>query len=639
MQTSDLLKVNRERILSQWEMEVRAKLPAASHENKSALRDSLPEFIEDISDALMFGIESLKKEILRVAHKHGSERANLSDYTIEEALEEFNILRRIIFQVLEEHGILTQRERDTIYEVINFGFAKAGTEFARAQLKKEEEARALAQRNLEEKISLERKLRLITDIQPTMISYVDKDLRYQFVNDAYVSVFNKKREDLIGNSVEKVLGREAWMEVKPYLEKALKGEDTVYIKLLHYATGQRYMKVHYRPSFDKNNEVNGIFVSCLDLTEQMQTMEALKKSEEEFRTLSNAIPQLAWTAYPDGSIYWFNSRWYEFTGSTPEESLGWHWEKFIHPDFTSIVREKYLKMFNSGSGGEEIYPIRARTGEYRWFLSRAIPVKNRFGIITKWFGTDTDVTDQKKISDELQKEQGLRDRLIYTLSHDLRTPLTAAKMAGQLIKRKAGDADFTLKQSDRIINNINRADLMIQDLLDASRLKAGQLMKPDIHVTDISVLISMALEDLKTIYGDRFVFNSTYGKKICTWPEGIRRIIENLSTNAIKYGDHQQKVLINLREIDDYVEIVVRNFGKPIERSINLFDEFQRTSSAEKSGKKGWGIGLTIVKGVIESIGGEVRIIRHKDGTSFQLILPKDSRNKVPTNLPENKHH
>lgn len=639
MQTSDLLKVNREKILSRWELEVRAKLPAASHENKSALRDSLPEFIEDIGKALIFGIDSFKKEIVRVAHKHGSERANLSDYTIEEALEEFNILRRVIFQVLEEKAVLTQNERDIIYEVINYGFAKAGTEFSRAQLKKEEEARALAQRSLDEKITLEKKLRQITDIQPTMISFVSKDLRYQFVNDAYVSVFKRSREDIIGHTMEEVLGKKAWLEVKPYFEKALKGEDTVYLKLLHYSTGPRYMKVHYRPSYDKHNSLNGVFVSCLDLTEQMQTMEALKKSEEEFRTLSNAIPQLAWTAYPDGSTYWFNSRWYEFTGATPDDSLGWHWENFIHPDFVTTVRQKYLKMFSSGSSGEEIFPLRSKSGEYRWFLSKAIPVRNRFGIITKWFGTNTDVTEQKKIADELQKEQGLRERLVYTLSHDLRTPLTAAKMAGQLIKRRSGESESVTKQAERIINNINRADLMIQDLLDASRLKAGQLMKPDIQPTDITVLIGMALDDLNTIHGDRFIFNSTYSKKICTWPEGIRRIIENLCSNAIKYGDHERKVLINLKEMDDYVEVVVRNFGRPIEKGVNLFDEFQRTESAEKSGKRGWGIGLTIVKGVIESVGGAVRIIRHNDGTSFQLILPKDSRNKVPTNMPEDKHH
>ena len=513
MQSSDLLQINRERILSQWEKEVRAKLSAATHENKSALRDSLPEFIDDIGKALTFGIGKVKQDLLGIAHKHGAERANLFDYTIEEALEEFNILRKVIFTILEENGPLSRRDRDIIYDVINIGFAKAGTEFANKQLMKEEEARKLADQRLIEIKKSEKKLHLITDIQPTLISYVDTNLRYRFVNHTYEKLLGKKRKDILGTTLKESLGEEAWVEIEPYIRQALNGEDAVFTKQINYDSGSRYVKVHYRPSFDDQKKVEGIYVSVMDITEQMETLESL------------------------------------------------------------------------------------------------------------------------------HQEQALRDRLIHSLSHDLRTPLTAAKMAAQLMTRKLQDTEATLKQSERIISNIDRADKMIQDLLDASRIKAGQLMKPTIQKFDLEEVVNKSLEDLVMIYGERFDLFSEASIEVYSWDQGIMRILDNLCSNAIKYGDPTKNVNVKLKKENSCFVITIHNYGKPIEKDFNLFDEFQRASSAEDSGKKGWGIGLTIVRGISESIGGDVRLKRHQDGTTFEVYLPIDSRGKIPTNTLSSRQH
>jgi K+-sensing histidine kinase KdpD len=244
-----------------------------------------------------------------------------------------------------------------------------------------------------------------------------------------------------------------------------------------------------------------------------------------------------------------------------------------------------------------------------------------------------DITDQMEILEDLHEEQALRDKLIHSLSHDLRTPLTAAKMAAQLMKRNATNHEATLKQSERIIVNIDRADKMIQDLLDASRIKAGQLMKPTIEKIIPEEVILRSLENLKTIHGERFHFSCQKGIEVFSWEQGLMRILDNLCSNAIKYGDPQANIDIDLKTEKDYFVLAVHNFGIPIEHNINFFDEFQRATSAEESGKKGWGIGLPIVKGISESIGGEVQIKRHEDGTTFEVFLPIDSRDKIPTNI------
>ncbi|MFP5385543.1 MAG: PAS domain-containing protein [Bacteriovoracia bacterium] len=767
MQTSELLKVSREKILHEWEEEVRRDLPSAKHENRSALRDSLPQFIDQLASTLIQTKQGKKRELTTVAQRHGAERANLSSYSIEEALKEYDILRKVIFRILEQNGPLSQAERDTIYDAIYLGLASAGTEFSKTQLRNEEYARELANKRLQEKIRIEerfllaleasefgiweyqhetqeiiltkeearlyelpedqeiyhvenllakihpedknkvmknlcsdvpssesftldfrlllsggrtrwittkgkaicneqgrviknigidkditdrkedehllekstQKLRLITDIQPSLISFVDKDLKYRFVNDSYEKALKIKRRDLLGKHMKDSLGFRAWNEIKPYVERVLRGEDVTYEKVIHYDTGPRYIKAHYRPSFDESHNIEGFYVSVLDLTEQMNILQALRKSEEEFRTLSNAIPQLAWMAHPNGSIYWFNSRWYDYTGSSNDDSMGWRWQKFHHPEYLENAVNFYKEKVQEGKTWEDIFPLKGKNGQYRWFLSRAIPIRDQSGKILKWFGTNTDVTEQKKINDQLQKEQSLRDRLIYTLSHDLRTPLTAAKMAAQLIQRKSDHAEAVSKQSERIIKNINRADQMIQDLLDASRVKAGQLIKPDLHPFEAREALTSTVENLRTIYGDRFKVRGKEKIEVFSWAQGIMRIVENLCTNAVKYGASDKEIEITLDDEEDHFTFSVHNYGDPIENGLNVFEEFQRSDNAEQSSKRGWGIGLTIVKGITESLGGDVTFQRHEDGTTFTVILPKDSRNKTPTHLFNEKQH
>jgi PAS domain S-box-containing protein len=120
----------------------------------------------------------------------------------------------------------------------------------------------------------------------------------------------------------------------------------------------------------------------------------LQESESQFRTLANSIPQLAWMANPDGTVFWYNQRWYEYTGQTLEEAQGWGWTAVHHQDHRERVMQGVHRCWQTGETYADTYPLRRHDGEYRWFLSRAVPIRDSNGEIVRWFGTGTDISEQ-----------------------------------------------------------------------------------------------------------------------------------------------------------------------------------------------------------------------------------------------------
>lgn len=483
-------------------------------------------------------------------------------------------------------------------------------------------------------------LRRITDIQPTLISYVDTEQRYKFVNQTYREWFKIQDSDINGKTIKEIIGESAYQKIQPYLEKSLKGERQEIENWIPYKTGSKYVNIIYEPDVSPSGKTLGVFISVLDMTDSRMLMKNLKTSEQQFASLANSIPQLAWMADPDGSIYWYNQRWYEYTGCTRNEMLGWGWKKVHHPDYMEAVIEKYTRKFQKGEIWEDTFPLKSADGKWRWFLSRAMPIKNSEGQIVRWFGTNTDITEQKELLDSLHEEQILRDKFVSTLTHDLRTPLTAAKISAQLIKKKSED-DKISNFAFKAVESLNRADKMIQDLLDASKIRAGKGIITDFQEIDLIEVTEKTLEDLATIHGDRFKLNGPKNLQVKLSPEGMRRILENLCSNAIKYGSTYDPILVTIVAGHENLCICVQNKGNPL---INvdkrkLFEPFQQGTASQIAGKIGWGIGLTIVKGVAEAHGGKVEVESDEEWTTFKVIVPLDARQTKTTSASESDHH
>lgn len=140
-----------------------------------------------------------------------------------------------------------------------------------------------------------------------------------------------------------------------------------------------------------------------------ETQERLHNSEVQFRTMANSIPQLAWMADADGNIYWYNQRWYDYTGTTEAEVIEWGWQKVHHPDHVERVVRQIRESFAAGEPWEDTFPLRSQSGRYRWFLSRAKPIRDQQGRVVRWFGTNTDITEQREYERHLREsDQKLR---------------------------------------------------------------------------------------------------------------------------------------------------------------------------------------------------------------------------------------
>jgi signal transduction histidine kinase len=224
---------------------------------------------------------------------------------------------------------------------------------------------------------------------------------------------------------------------------------------------------------------------------------------------------------------------------------------------------------------------------------------------------------------KLKAEQSLREMFVATLTHDLRTPLHVSRLSTQTLALMLAGQDDVQSVLSRIDRNITHADRMIQDLLDASHIKSGRLIPVDIAECDPCQIAWEVVDELKAIHGDRFELETT-NIRIVADPVGLRRIIENLAANGLKYGSSTAPVRISLVKNDDRIELHVENKGNPISEADQrtIFEPFQRSDSAIQSTQKGWDLGLSLVRGIAEAHGGDVVVYSSVDGTCFTVTLP-----------------
>lgn len=221
----------------------------------------------------------------------------------------------------------------------------------------------------------------------------------------------------------------------------------------------------------------------------------------------------------------------------------------------------------------------------------------------------------------------IQEQLTQTLAHDFRNPLAVAKLNLQLIMRKPDDLENTINKASKASVSLDRLDRMIQDLLDASRMKAGNKLALEFNHCDLNWIVKEVAGDLNAAHDNKIIIKSA-GACLGNWNEnGLRRVVENLGTNAIKYGKTNTPVTLSLTQTADSATLSVHNEGEPIpkEEISLLFQQFRRSRRTEE--KIGWGLGLTVVKGMTDAHKGEIEVISEREkGTTFIIKLPKNPR-------------
>ena len=232
------------------------------------------------------------------------------------------------------------------------------------------------------------------------------------------------------------------------------------------------------------NSAGGIFKwfgTCTDITDGKLAEEELRESEHRWRSLTEALPQLVWTATPDGACDYFSTQWTQYTGVPASQLLGWRWLEVLHPDDREATRQLWTDSV-AGRGAYDVeYRVRRWDGEYRWFKTRGVPIRDSAGGIFKWFGTCTDITDGKLAEEELRlaKETAesanrAKDEFLANVSHEIRTPMNAILGMTEL----ALDTPLTEDQRHYLTTVKSAADFLlgiINDLLDFAKIEAGRL--------------------------------------------------------------------------------------------------------------------------------------------------------------------
>ncbi|MBC7691803.1 MAG: sensor histidine kinase [Methylotenera sp.] len=229
-----------------------------------------------------------------------------------------------------------------------------------------------------------------------------------------------------------------------------------------------------------------------------------------------------------------------------------------------------------------------------------------------------------QFSDTLRE---LQEKLASALTHDMRGPVTSAKINAQMILRRPDDQELSRKAATRISAGMDRLDAMIRDLLDASLIRAGNHASLIFEEYDLAAMTREIAEDFNITYGDRFVVVADSPTPVFWSKTAVHRVVENLATNAAKYGAPDTPITLTIEQTPSQVMLSVHNQGNPIprEEQASLFQAFSRAESAK--GQPGWGLGLTVVKGLTEAHHGKVSLESTEEkGTIFTVELPRDAR-------------
>ncbi len=384
---------------------------------------------------------------------------------------------------------------------------------------------------------------------------------------------------------------------------------------------------------------------------QIRTRLRLAESESRLAgitLLAEAIPQIVWAARPDGFVEYLNLRWVDFTGRSLEQSAGRGWQEAVHPEDGGRLAELWTRSVAEGAVLETEYRLRRGDGQFRWFLVRAELVLDLEGRPYKWFGTCTDIDDQKRAEQELKRANDLaetagraKDQFLAMLSHELRTPLTPVLLAASAAKDDPTVPEHLRPTFDFIRQNLELEARLIDDLLDVMRIVRGK-MPYHREVIDAHDQIARAVEICRPdAQAKGLALSVDLGAArhhVDADPARFQQVIWNLTKNAIKFTPERGRVAIRTRSEGDRLAIEVEDTGIGIDpRHLPfVFNAFEQGEDAVTRKFGGLGLGLAISRSVVEGHGGrlDASSLGTDRGTTFvaswPTVPPAPAEDRVP---------
>ncbi len=512
----------------------------------------------------------------------------------------------------------------------------------------------------------EKRFRAVVEDQTDLICRFKPDGLLTFVNEAFCRFHGKRSGELIGTNFFQTLSEEDAAVPLSYIN-SLPPEEPV-VSFDHRLHGPDKLEVWHqyrvRRLFGEKGETREFQAVIQDVTQRKQSEQALRASEEKYRSLIDHIPDVVWTADSNRELIYISSNAVNVLGYSSEELLEQGRQirmDRIHPDDVARVGQAYQRLFSEGETFDEEYRFRRKDGDWIWLHNRALTTWQREGIMCA-DGIFKDITQRRLVESALQQTKEAaesanlaKSQFLANMSHELRTPLNAIIGFSEILADKTfGEMnDRQLKYSNNILNSGRHLLQLINDILDLAKVEAGRvelmrnefnvakalaevqtIVKTLAHKKHISIEVWM-VPDLPSLFADEAKF---------------KQIMYNLLSNAIKFTSDGGKVFVaadiqNAADTDqgqmgESLRIAVSDTGIGIKANDQerIFNEFEQVDSSYGRQQQGTGLGLALTKRLVELHGGRIWLesegVEGK-GSTFTFLIPLLKTEVKPTQLTE----
>ena len=509
--------------------------------------------------------------------------------------------------------------------------------------------RKLAEQSLKDN---EERYRALVEATSTVVWRATPDGELSFISSFWEKVSGQQREEILGAGwLDAVHPDDRERTIKIWRHSLVTKQiyETEF-RVLTTDREYRWFAVRGVPILDGAGSVREWVGANTDIHERKLAEENLRESEDKFRNLANSISQLAWMADATGHIFWYNERWFDYTGTTLDDMQGWGWQKVHHPEEVGRVTEKFREQLALGEVWEDTFPIRSKSGEYRWFLSRALPIRDENRRVVRWFGTNTDITERREIEAErerlLASEQRAReiaeqanqakDEFIALVSHELRSPLNAMLGWTRILQKQETDERTTCHALDVIVRNALSQSRLIEDLLDIARVGKGKL-RIELAPVELAPIIVAAVEVIKPAAESKNIRLDLSLERAANLITGdrdrLRQVIENLLANAVKFTPDGGGVQIRLEREAAQAKIIISDTGQGISAEFlpQIFERFKQADVSTTRRHGGLGIGLSLARDLVELHDGTIsaQSAGENAGATFIVTLPLRAINPI----------
>ncbi len=441
--------------------------------------------------------------------------------------------------------------------------------------------------------------------------------------------------------LEGVVGKTV-MEFAPNLERhwfetygrvALTGEP---VRFQHLAKplGNRWFDVYaFRIGSPENRRVAILFN---DITGRRRAEAALRESEAHFRSMADNAPTILWVTNPDGVCTYLSQKWYEFTGGSPGDDLGFGWLDRVHRDDIAQTKATFLDANEKQTSFTVDYRLRRKDGEFRWAADTGMPRFDDDGTFEGYVGTVADIHERKlaeeslrTLAAELSEADRRKDEFLATLAHELRNPLAPIRTGLEALKLVGNDPATVNEIRNTMERQTQQLIMLVDDLLDVSRITRGKLELRRCKV-EVGEIVKSAVEASKPFIdeaGHTFTVSVADRSLVLEAdPHRLSQVLSNLLNNAAKYTPDGGHIQLSVEKDGHDVVLSVKDngIGIPAEMSDRIFEIFAQIERPMEKGYTGLGIGLTLVKSLTELHQGQVEVLSDGEGhgSEFRVRLP-----------------